>query len=170
MLSWMADWRNDWLPLCPTVNKKTGVFIKLHCGTWHAGPLFDTPTQMDFANLELSDTNVTDFNCYELEGEYSIQAWASERSCDFWICFCWDRSSLKKRELVIHLFREERAMGFIYDLIVFFFSLSWQRRQRGSKELRSRSRLLWFCSSGHDLLHILFRLQPLHPLKVKLLL
>jgi len=51
-----------------------GVFIKLHCGTWHAGPLFETPNQLDFANLELSDTNVTDFNCYDLQEEFCIQA------------------------------------------------------------------------------------------------
>ena len=43
-----------------------GVYIKLNCGTWHAGPLFETPSQMDFANLELSDTNVVDFNCHKL--------------------------------------------------------------------------------------------------------
>lgn len=32
-------------------------FVKLHTGTWHAGPLFDVKA-MDFYNLELSDTNV----------------------------------------------------------------------------------------------------------------
>jgi ureidoglycolate lyase len=35
------------------------VGIKLHRGTWHAGPFFTAPT-MDFLNLELSDTNETD--------------------------------------------------------------------------------------------------------------
>lgn len=44
-----------------------GVYIKLHCGTWHAGPLFDSPDQLDFANLELSDTNDTDFNCFHFK-------------------------------------------------------------------------------------------------------
>lgn len=32
-------------------------FLKLHAGTWHAGPLFEEPW-MDFYNLELSNTNV----------------------------------------------------------------------------------------------------------------
>mmetsp|Transcript_10027 Transcript_10027/g.30541 ORF Transcript_10027/g.30541 Transcript_10027/m.30541 type:complete len:213 (-) Transcript_10027:1268-1906(-) len=50
-----------------------GVFIKLHCGTWHAGPLFDTPQDMDFANLELSDTNVTDFNCFDFGESIAIR-------------------------------------------------------------------------------------------------
>mmetsp|Transcript_6067 Transcript_6067/g.14986 ORF Transcript_6067/g.14986 Transcript_6067/m.14986 type:complete len:220 (-) Transcript_6067:136-795(-) len=53
-----------------------GVYIKLHCGTWHAGPLFDSADHLDFANLELSDTNVTDFNCFDFLGtpteEYHI--------------------------------------------------------------------------------------------------
>jgi ureidoglycolate hydrolase len=35
------------------------VGIKLHRGTWHAGPFFTAP-EMDFLNLELSDTNETD--------------------------------------------------------------------------------------------------------------
>ena len=38
-----------------------GVFVKLNVGTWHAGPYF-TANQMDFANLELVDTNVVDHN------------------------------------------------------------------------------------------------------------
>lgn len=33
-------------------------FIKLDCGTWHAGPLFKD-SNMDFYNLELSNTNVS---------------------------------------------------------------------------------------------------------------
>ena len=97
-----------------------GVFIKLNCGTWHAGPLFQDPgkrpkavsvlpsgraphltevlalppknthtqTQargqlltnctphradhLDFANLEMSDTNVTDFNCHKFPGGFRI--------------------------------------------------------------------------------------------------
>lgn len=32
-------------------------FLKLHVGTWHAGPIFQE-SFMDFYNLELSDTNV----------------------------------------------------------------------------------------------------------------
>ena len=34
-------------------------FIKLEVGTWHAGPYFDDG-EIDFYNLELSDTNVVD--------------------------------------------------------------------------------------------------------------
>lgn len=33
-------------------------FLKLHVGTWHAGPLFKEP-YMEFYNLELSNTNVS---------------------------------------------------------------------------------------------------------------
>ena len=33
--------------------------MKLHVGTWHAGPLFEGPA-MAFFNLELSDTNIVD--------------------------------------------------------------------------------------------------------------
>lgn len=35
------------------------VGLKLHRGTWHAGPFFTAP-EMDFLNLELADTNETD--------------------------------------------------------------------------------------------------------------
>ena len=41
-----------------------GKFVKLHAGTWHAGPLFQQPDQMDFYNLELKDTNVVDHNIH----------------------------------------------------------------------------------------------------------
>ena len=34
-----------------------GAFIKMHAGTWHAGPHFEDLKHMDFYNLELSDTN-----------------------------------------------------------------------------------------------------------------
>lgn len=37
-----------------------GQFVKLHQGTWHAGPLFDNEDRMEFYNLELSDTNQSD--------------------------------------------------------------------------------------------------------------
>lgn len=36
-----------------------GTAIKLHAGTWHAGPFFQAAT-MNFFNLELADTNETD--------------------------------------------------------------------------------------------------------------
>jgi ureidoglycolate hydrolase len=39
--------------------------IKLHVGTWHAGPYFEAES-VDFYNLELSDTNLTDHHTYDL--------------------------------------------------------------------------------------------------------
>ncbi|HIK34010.1 MAG TPA: ureidoglycolate lyase [Oscillatoriales cyanobacterium M59_W2019_021] len=39
-------------------------FIKLEVGTWHAGPLFDAES-INFYNLELSDTNITDHFTYD---------------------------------------------------------------------------------------------------------
>ena len=46
-----------------------GVFVKMHVGTWHAGPLFrcddDVGTHIDFYNLELADTNVVDHNTHD---------------------------------------------------------------------------------------------------------
>lgn len=53
-------------------------FLKLHRGTWHAGPLFTEP-YMDFYNLELSNTNVSFhppllhlriLKCEETPGDY----------------------------------------------------------------------------------------------------
>lgn len=44
-------------------------FIKLHLGTWHAGPYFDAP-EVSFYNLELSDTNVTDHETCDLAASY----------------------------------------------------------------------------------------------------
>lgn len=40
-----------------------GVIVKLHKGTWHAGPLF-AESEADFFNLELADTNVNDHNTH----------------------------------------------------------------------------------------------------------
>jgi ureidoglycolate hydrolase len=34
--------------------------VKLHRGTWHAGPLFDRPAELVFCNVELRDTNSRD--------------------------------------------------------------------------------------------------------------
>jgi ureidoglycolate hydrolase len=34
--------------------------LKLHPGTWHAGPLFNSPKELVFCNLELRDTNSKD--------------------------------------------------------------------------------------------------------------
>lgn len=44
-------------------------FIKLHLGTWHAGPLFNGES-IDFYNLELSDTNINDFDTCNLLSTY----------------------------------------------------------------------------------------------------
>jgi ureidoglycolate hydrolase len=41
-------------------------FIKLHSGTWHAGPLF-LEDSIDFYNLELHDTNIRDYGVYNLK-------------------------------------------------------------------------------------------------------
>jgi len=46
-------------------------FIKLHVGTWHAGPYFDAP-QVSFYNLELSDTNLVDHETCNLQSRYSL--------------------------------------------------------------------------------------------------
>ncbi|MFM7447240.1 MAG: ureidoglycolate lyase [Leptolyngbyaceae cyanobacterium] len=47
-------------------------FIKLHLGTWHAGPYFNAD-QVDFYNLELSDTNVVDHDTCDLRQHYGIE-------------------------------------------------------------------------------------------------
>lgn len=47
-------------------------FIKLHVGTWHAGPYFDAKT-VDFYNLELSDTNLTDHETYDLRDRAGLE-------------------------------------------------------------------------------------------------
>lgn len=44
-----------------------GKFIKLHEGTWHAGPLFEGENSVAFYNLELADTNVEDHNTHVYE-------------------------------------------------------------------------------------------------------
>jgi ureidoglycolate hydrolase len=47
-------------------------FIKLNQGTWHAGPYFDHDA-VDFYNLELSDTNITDHDTYSFEQQDNLQ-------------------------------------------------------------------------------------------------
>jgi ureidoglycolate hydrolase len=47
-------------------------FIKLEVGTWHAGPYFDHD-QVDFYNLELSDTNITDHDTCDLKQCYGVE-------------------------------------------------------------------------------------------------
>lgn len=49
-----------------------GCFIKLHLGTWHAGPYFDADT-VDFYNLELSDTNVVDHDTCNLRSRFQME-------------------------------------------------------------------------------------------------
>ena len=43
------------------------VAVKLHCGTWHAGPYFKAPS-MAFFNLELANTNTDDHRTILLGG------------------------------------------------------------------------------------------------------
>ncbi len=47
-------------------------FVKLHRGTWHAGPYFTAPEWMDFYNLELADTNTNDHHTINLGTEYGV--------------------------------------------------------------------------------------------------
>ncbi|HEY9861292.1 MAG TPA: ureidoglycolate lyase [Candidatus Obscuribacterales bacterium] len=47
-------------------------FIKLHLGTWHAGPYFDADF-VDFYNLELSDTNLNDHETCDLLETYGVE-------------------------------------------------------------------------------------------------
>jgi hypothetical protein len=46
-----------------------GTFIKMHKGTWHAGPHFEDHAFMDFYNLELADTNQVDHNNFHFDKE-----------------------------------------------------------------------------------------------------
>ncbi|KAK4835124.1 hypothetical protein QYF36_005548 [Acer negundo] len=46
-------------------------FLKLNRGTWHAGPLFKADN-MDFYNLELSDTNVVDHTTHSFINENAV--------------------------------------------------------------------------------------------------
>ncbi|PSB27840.1 ureidoglycolate lyase [Stenomitos frigidus] len=47
-------------------------FIKLEVGTWHAGPYFDDSC-IDFYNLELSDTNLVDYDTCNLLEHYGVE-------------------------------------------------------------------------------------------------
>lgn len=53
------------------VNVQPGEAVKLHQGTWHAGPFFLTPTAL-FFNLELSDTNLSDHNSQPLKAKLEL--------------------------------------------------------------------------------------------------
>ena len=46
--------------------------VILHRGTWHAGPLFTAP-EVDFINLELTDTNEVDHSTVALDRSYTLQ-------------------------------------------------------------------------------------------------
>ncbi len=48
------------------------VAVKLHRGTWHAGPYFTAP-RMDFLNLELSDTNQADHDTCHLDSAFDVR-------------------------------------------------------------------------------------------------
>lgn len=47
-------------------------FIKLNVGTWHAGPYFESAT-VDFYNLELTDTNLTDHHTCNLIEKFGVE-------------------------------------------------------------------------------------------------
>lgn len=46
--------------------------ITMRKGTWHAGPFFAEPS-MDFVNLELDDTNVTDHHNHRLDDASGVR-------------------------------------------------------------------------------------------------
>eukprot|EP00798_Chlamydomonas_sp_ICE-L_P003752 gene3752-13813_t len=57
-----------------------GTYIKMNMGTWHAGPLFDGSVEhMDFANLELADTNAP--------GQFIHNAPKSTMRCKWTVAF-----------------------------------------------------------------------------------
>jgi len=47
-------------------------FVNLKMGTWHAGPYFEQAA-IDFYNLELSDTNITDHETCNLKSNYGLE-------------------------------------------------------------------------------------------------
>ncbi|MAN19270.1 MAG: hypothetical protein CMN94_05740 [Synechococcus sp. EAC657] len=51
---------------------EAGEGIKLHLGTWHAGPLFDADSA-SFFNLELSDTNQNDHETLKLSRSINLE-------------------------------------------------------------------------------------------------
>ena len=53
------------------VKVEPGEAVKLHQGTWHAGPFFLATTAL-FFNLELSDTNLTDHNSQTLKKKLKL--------------------------------------------------------------------------------------------------
>ena len=81
-----ADARPFWLLLAPPTIEgpvldasaawllriDAGEGIKLHLGTWHAGPLFETESA-SFFNLELSDTNQNDHETLKLNRSITVE-------------------------------------------------------------------------------------------------
>ena len=63
----MLDASAAWL-----VRIEAGEGIKLHLGTWHAGPLFDADSA-SFFNLELSDTNQNDHETLKLNRSIAVE-------------------------------------------------------------------------------------------------
>ena len=53
------------------VKVQPGEAVKLHQGTWHAGPFFLAPIAL-FFNLELSDTNLIDHNSQPLKKKLEL--------------------------------------------------------------------------------------------------
>ena len=47
-------------------------FVKLHAGTWHAGPYF-AEEAADFYNLELADTNIVDHQTCNLNEAFGLE-------------------------------------------------------------------------------------------------
>ena len=54
-------------------------FIKMEVGTWHAGPYFEREA-MDFYNLELSNTNVTDHFTHNFATKQNLEFEIIDRS------------------------------------------------------------------------------------------
>ena len=48
-------------------------FVKLHCGTWHAGPIWGEAAERVFYNLELHDTNEVDHNTVVFDDTYTFE-------------------------------------------------------------------------------------------------
>ena len=48
-------------------------FVKLHRGTWHAGPLWGEAAERVFYNLELHDTNEVDHHTVVFDETYAFE-------------------------------------------------------------------------------------------------
>jgi len=54
------------------IRMEPGQGLKLHRGTWHAGPFFEQPSAL-FFNLELADTNINDHGLQSLSVQVPLQ-------------------------------------------------------------------------------------------------